>query len=347
MGGSLIFSAVLAWIVTAVVVKHAKQLGVIDDPALHPLPKVVHKHPTPRGGGIPIVITLVISSLLFMPLSRQTLGVLMAVGILALVGWWDDRYPEGISPYLRLGLNVLVSLFIIGSGIGVTYITNPWGGVIHLNWLLASLFALVWLVGMQNIVGWSSGVDGQLPGFVVIGALTMGLLGSRLGIDQSQVPVMILAGITAGAYLGFLPWNWYPQKIMPGYGGKSLAGLLLGVLAILSSAKVGSLLIVLGLPFVDAILVVLKRLKEKRSPFQGGYEHFHHYLLNLGWGARRISLFYWSLSAFLAILALRLNSQSKYFTMAGVILVIGGIILWLHYWSTFSKQPGRVNGSKT
>jgi UDP-GlcNAc:undecaprenyl-phosphate GlcNAc-1-phosphate transferase len=294
-----------------------------------------------------------------MPLSVKIVGIVAGAVILGVVGWADDKYEEMISPYVRLGINVCAALAVIVVGIGIAYVTNPLGGVIRLDrpqycfelvgathciWILADLFALLWLVWMQNVVGWSSGVDGQLPGFVVIAALTMGVLGMRFGTDANQWSVVVLAGIVAGAYLGFLAWNWYPQKIMPGYGGKSLAGFLLGVLAIMSGAKVGAMMMVLGMPLVDGVLVVVKRLKEKRSPVWGGREHLHHYLLELGWGRRRIAVFYWGIAAVMAVLALRLNSESKYFTMAAIAVVGGGVIVWFHYFSTYLKQQDRGSG---
>jgi UDP-GlcNAc:undecaprenyl-phosphate GlcNAc-1-phosphate transferase len=187
-------------------------------------------------------------------------------------------------------------------------------------------------------------VDGQLPGFVVVAAITLGIMSLKFA-DAGQLPVIILAAVTAGAYLGFLPWNWFPQKIMPGYGGKSLAGFLLGVLAILSGAKVGALIVILGIPVIDALLVIIKRISEGRSPVWGGREHLHHYLLDqLKWGRRRIAVFYWLASAVLSFIALGLNSQSKYFTMAAAGLIIAAFILWLQRWSTFSKPPVRDNG---
>lgn len=355
----LLFATLISWIATRFVVKWGRTLKIMDDPSTHAHPKVVHSQAVPRGGGIPIFVTTLICAAVFLPLANQRVwGVLAGATLLAITGFLDDRFEEKISPYLRLGVNVVAALLAIGSGIGIPYITNPFGGVIHLDapqlcftalgsvhciWVLADLFALIWLVALQNIVGWSSGVDGQLPGFVVIAALTLGILGVSFA-DAGQVPVLVLAAITGGAYLGFLPWNWFPQKIMPGYGGKSLAGFMLGILSILSGAKVGALMLILGIPIIDAVLVVIKRLREHRSPVWGGYEHFHHSLLSLGWGKRRIASFYWGMSGILAILALQLNSRSKYFTMAAVVLIFGGLILWLQNWSTSLKPHARDNG---
>ncbi|MDO8488437.1 MAG: MraY family glycosyltransferase [bacterium] len=359
----LIVAAGVSALVTGVVVRFARRLQIIDNPkAQRQAKNVVHDRPVPRGGGLPIFVALLVGVMIFIPGSGRIWAVVIGAAVLAVTGFIDDRFQEKVSPYARLGINILAALIVVASGVGIAYINNPFGGAIRLDqpqycinlagdshclWLLADVFALLWLVGMQNIVGWSSGVDGQLPGFVAIAAITMALLGLRFGLDPSQTPVIILGAITAGAYLGFLPWNWYPQKIMPGYGGKSLAGFLLGVLAILSVAKVGALVMVLGLPLVDGTLVVIKRLREGRSPVWGGYEHFHHYLLDRGWGRRRIAAFYWGVSAVLSIMALNLKAGSKYFTMVAVLLVFGGIIWWLHQFSTLSKQPDRANGSKT
>lgn len=321
------------------VVKFGKKLRIIDDPKKHLHPKVTHDRPVPRGGGIPIFAALLMTGGFFLGHELKMWAIIGAGALLAGIGYLDDRYEEKISPYFRLLVNVVAAGIVIAAGVGISYISNPLGGVIRLDnpWFLADVFALIWLVWMQNIVGWSSGVDGQLPGFVVIAALTIAMLGLRSGSDISQKLVVSLAGIIAGAYAGFWPWNWYPQKLMTGYGGKSLAGFLLGVLAIFSVARVGTLFLVLGVPIVDAVLVIIKRIKEGRSPVWGGREHLHHLLLDRGWNKKQIAWLYTIYSAILAILALQLKAGAKYFTMAAVILIVTTFIWWLQYLSTYSK----------
>jgi UDP-GlcNAc:undecaprenyl-phosphate/decaprenyl-phosphate GlcNAc-1-phosphate transferase len=350
----------VSFLTTWWVVKFGDRLKILDNPALHRQPKVVHSTVVPRGGGIPIFAALVTGLVMFVGMGdKRVIGIIAGAAVLAVTGFLDDRFEEKVSPYLRLALNILAALMVIGAGIGIAYITNPWGGVIRLDqpqycfvafgtqhcvWILSSIFGLVLLVWMQNIVGWSSGVDGQLSGFVITAAITMGLLGLRFGLDNQVFLVILLAAITAGAYLGFLPWNWWPQKIMPGYGGKSLAGYLLGILAIMSFAKVGTLLMVLGIPFIDALLVIIKRIREGRSPVWGGREHLHHYLLDLGWSKQRIAITYWLASILMAWVAWQLQPRAKFYTMAAVGLILGGLILWLQYWSISSKQPDRDSG---
>lgn len=351
-------SGATAYLISWLVVKYGRNLKIIDDPKIHRHEKNTHTNPVPRGGGLPIWGAVIIGSLL-MPYSPKTIGILIGVTMLAVIGYIDDRNSEKVSPYLRLVINIMAALCVVGVGIGIAYITNPTGGVIRLDfprwcfdswggehciWVLADVFAVIWLVWMQNIVGWSSGVDGQLPGFVIVAALTMAILGMKFPADTSQIMVVALAGIIAGAYAGFMPWNWYPQKIMPGYGGKSLAGFLLGILAIYSGAKVGAMLLVLGIPIIDAVLVIIKRIREGRSPVWGGREHLHHYLLDRGWSRKKIALFYLLMSTLFAAAALNLKAGVKYFTMATVGLVLTGAILWLQHWSTSLKQPDRDSG---
>jgi UDP-GlcNAc:undecaprenyl-phosphate GlcNAc-1-phosphate transferase len=307
-------------------------------------PAVVHEHPVPKGGGIAIFLALLFSSLFFLPLDKHLIGILAGALLATVIGVLDDRL--NLNPYLRLIANFLCALAVIWVGIGIAYVTNPFDGIIRLDqpriyfwllgeqrsiWVLSDFFALFWIVSCMNIVGWSGGVDGQLPGFVAIAAFALGLQSLRFSADITQWPITILAGITAGAYLGFLPFNFYPQKIMPGYGGKSLAGFLLATLAILSTAKVGTLLLVLGIPLVDASYLILKRILRGHSPVWAGREHLHHQLLKIGWGRRRIAVFYWLASLVLAILALNLNSRQKLHAFIMVILVFIALSFWLRF----------------
>ncbi len=354
-----IVAAAVSYITTWWVIKNGKSWKILDDPAKHKHAKVVHTIAVPRGGGVPIFLALAIGGIIFLPWETKTLAILLGAFVLMIVGFLDDRYEERVSPYARLGVNVLAALLVIGSGVGIAYITNPMGGIIYLDqpqicfwlmgefrclWILSDLFAMVWLVWMQNIVGWSSGVDGQLPGFVVVAAITVLAVGMKFSGDPLQFTTISLAALTAGAYAGFMKWNWYPQKIIPGYGGKSLAGFLLGVLAILSGAKVGTMLLVLGVPIVDAVWVIIKRIKEGRIPVWGGREHLHHYLLDKGWGKAKIATFYMLTSMVFGFMALQLHAAVKYFTMATVILIVSGIVLWFQYWSTSSKRPDQDSG---
>ena len=336
-------AAVVAFLVTPLVIKFADRMGIVDDPKRNREPKVIHTYPIPRGGGIPIFIALLTAILMFLPIDKHIMGILVGAGILVIMGTLDDKY--NLNPYLRLTLGFLAAGAVVASGIGVSFISNPLGGIINLSqpqisfslfgathsiWIISDIFALVWIVFLMNMVNMGAkGVDGQLSGVTVIAALTIAFLSLRYSADITQWPVIILAGITAGAYLGFLPWHIFPQKIMPGYGGSTLAGYLLAVLSILSTAKVGILIVVLGIPLIDTGYTIIRRIINHRSPVWGDKGHLHHRLLDAGLSKKQVAYFYWGVTAILGFFALNLNTTSKLYTMIGVTLGLGGFILWL------------------
>ena len=318
---------------------------------------MIHTYPVPRGGGIPIFFSLLITILVYLGFDKHSLGIILGAFILMIVGVVDDQ--KDISPYWRLFWGIIAAGIVVAAGIGIAFITNPFGGIIDLSlpqisieflgqtrsiWVLADVFAIIWILWSMNLVNWSKGLDGQLPGVVVVAAITIAVLSFRFTEDVTQWEVSILAAITAGSYLGFLPWNIYPQKIMPGYGGGSIAGYLLAVMAILSGAKLATMILVLGIPMIDAIYTIVRRLSQGKSPVWGDRGHFHHKLLDLGWSKLQIALFYWLATAFLGIIALQLNSQQKLFTIVLLTLLLGGVLLWLNYFLHSQKASDPDNG---
>lgn len=345
----ILLPALVAFLITILatplVIRFAKKYGLVDDPKKHKHPKVIHTYPIPRGGGLALFLGIAIAALVFLPLDKHLIGILAGATIITIMGIADDKY--NLNPYLRLTIGFLAAAAPIVAGIGIAFISNPQGGIIDLSqpqinffllgeqrsiWLISDAFALIWIVFMMNMLNMGAkGVDGQLTGVVVIAAVAIAALSLKFSADITQWPVIVLASITAGAFLGFLPWHIYPQKIMPSYGGATLAGFLLAVLSILATTKVGLLIVVLGIPLVDTGYVIIRRIAKGHSPVWGDRGHLHHRLLDAGWSKRRVAAFYWLISAGLAALALNLNTADKLYTMVGVAVVTGGLILWLTY----------------
>lgn len=343
----LLTAFVVALITTPFTIKLAWKLGLVDDPSKRKHPAKLHQKPIPRAGVIPLWLAVVTTSFIFLPPDKYLLGILGGTTILLALGILDDKFD--LNPYLRLIGSLMAAGLVVAAGIRIFFITNPLGGeIIHFNQFWAILLALFWISFLSNITNWSGGFDGQLPGIVVIAALTIGFLAFRFSADITQWPVTILAAVTAGAFLGFLPYNFYPQKIMPGYGGGTLAGFMLAVLAILSTTKIGTLLVVLGIPFIDAIYSIIRRVATGRSPVWGDRGHLHHKLLDeWHWGKRKAAAFYWGITALLGILALNLRSLQKFYTIVMLLLVIGILLLWFNFFSTYLNRSGRGKRSKT
>lgn len=340
----------LSFLATIPTIKYAKKFGLVTDKSKRSHPAHTHSGIIPRAGGLPIYLAFAITAFIFVPLQKIMVMVLLAGFLLVVVGILDDKYD--LSPYLRLVLNFIIAAVAISGGLGIPYISNPFGPPIHLMqpqiafeffgkhtiWVVADLLAIFWLVSMMNITNWSKGIDGQLPGFVGIACIFLALITRKYsGYSIDAANTRTLAMIVSGAFLGFLPWNFYPQKIMPGYGGGTLAGFLLGILTILSFGKVGTLLLVMSIPILDGFYAILRRIHHGKNPFKGDAYHLHHLLLRRGWDRRVIVLFYMLVSAVCGALSLILPSSLWKFV--AITTIYSALFIWI-FW--LSKEDRKI-----
>ena len=329
------FTALVATtILTFLAIPLIKKFGLIDDPKLHKHPAIIHTKPIPRGGGIPLYLGALFAALFFLPFNQTTFAIFFAAFLALGIGLIDDKFnakSKDISPYFRTLVQILAAVIVVASGVNIQFITSPFGsGVLHFNTILADFISVLWLVWVMNMLNWSKGVDGQMPGIVAISAIVIGILSLRLNpTGQGGFVDAQLSFIIAGTAIGFLFFNFYPAKIFPGFGATSLY-LLLGVASILTSAKLATAILVMGVPLVDFMFTIIRRILSKKSPFHGDKKHLHHILLTLGYNQRQIALFYWSISGILGMLSFLLESRSKVFAILMVIAITGGSLLFLH-----------------
>lgn len=337
-----VLSLILSMAVTQLTIIAYRALGLVDRSTSRQHAKHIHTVPVPRGGGIPIFVTLCFASLMFLKLDISIIAILAGAFIITLLGIFDDVFD--LSPYLRLILGTCAAIIVVSSGIGIHFVSNPFGGVIHLDSItwLANAVAILWIVWAMNFVNMGAkGLDGQLPGVVIIAAIVMGMLSFRFANDVTTWPSSYLAFALAGAYGGLLLFNVYPQKIMPGWGGGALAGYFLAVLSILSGAKVATALIVLGVPLMDVCYAIIRRIRAGKSPVWGDDLHLHHQLLKLGWSKRQVAIFYWLITAALGAAALQLNSQLKIYTIVLTAVAVGGLLLWINLFLSSGQRASR------
>lgn len=340
---SFFVSFLTTLLLTPLVIIVMKALGFVDDPKIHKHPAMLHKKTLPRGGGVALFSGVFAAGYLFLPHTKLVIALFVAALIALIIGTLDDKYD--ISRYLRFGVNILCALIVVGAGVGIPFITNPFGGILHLDVLhttftffgrhtiywISDALALLWIVWTMNMLNWSKGVDGQMPGIVAISATVIGLLSLRFSItDQSTYSAATLSFIIAGSAVAFLFYNFHPAKIFPGYGATSIY-LLLSVIAILSGAKLATAILVMGVPMIDGIFTITRRMLSGKSPFWHDRLHLHHQLLRLGYGQRSIALFYWGLSAILGAVALTLSSTAKFFALVMLLIIAGGGIVFLYY----------------
>lgn len=342
----LLTAFILTALLVPVTIALAKKFKIIDDPKRGNHPGVIHKIPIPRAGGVPIFLGALIAGLIFLP-KTNTMYALFLAGFLTLaIGVLDDAYnakSKDVSPYLRFLINIVTAIIVVGSGVTIHFITNPFGpGILHLDRIaipllilpfhvmLSDVLSVIWIIWVMNMLNWSKGVDGQMPGIVAISAVVIGILSLRVApIGNAGFLDARLSFIIAGSALGFLLYNFHPAKIFPGYGATALY-LFLAAASILSSAKLATAILVMGVPTVDALFTIVRRIFSRHSPFLSDKKHLHHILLRLGYSQKQIALFYWVISAILGAISLTLESRSKLFAIIMLLVIVGGSLLFLH-----------------
>lgn len=336
-----IVSAVIAFAVTPLVGKCARKLKLVDHPSSE---RKIHSHPIPLLGGVAIFVSIsvVIAIVLWQTdlltvgevTQNHYLGIIVAGFILLVGGYLDDKY--NLSPGLQLIAPIIAAIVAIMGGVGIEKITNPFGGALWLEsqsyWLFqwpGDVLVFMWLMGMMFTTKLLDGIDGLATGVGSVGAFMVLLLASSVAFFQPDV--VVLSSIILGAFIGFLVWNIHPAKIFLGEGGSLLVGFLLGSLAVISGGKIATLLLVMGIPILDAVWVIGRRIATRKSVTVGDRHHLHHRLFDLGISQNSVVLIYTTLAFGFGALTLLLSSLAKLvalfvlliFMIAAAVLLVG------------------------
>lgn len=328
-------SFLLAFLITPFVIKLSKTIGAIDKPGEES--RKIHKRIMPRAGGLAIYGAFIVVSLILLPtLSRGLVGLFCAGTMVLLLGLVDDIYR--LSPWVKLLFQIIIALIAaVGFDITIEAITNPLGGVIALDgWQVALdvfgrglvinvwavLFSVFWLVGMTNTVNFLDGLDGLATGVSAIAALIIFIL--SIGVNVNQPTTALASIILAGSCLGYLKFNFFPAKIFNGDSGAYFLGMTLGILAIFSGGKLATALLVLGLPILDAVWAIMRRLLKGRSPFKADRGHLHYLMLDSGLPQRQVVLIIYSFTIVFGSIALFASTRQKFYAiiMLTIMLVL-------------------------
>ncbi|MBI2476780.1 undecaprenyl/decaprenyl-phosphate alpha-N-acetylglucosaminyl 1-phosphate transferase [Candidatus Uhrbacteria bacterium] len=170
------------------------------------------------------------------------------------------------------------------------------------------------------------GLDGLVTSVGSVGTLMIVLLASSAMFFQPDVAVF--ASIILGALLGFIVWNLYPATIFLGESGALLIGFFLGVLAIISGGKIATLLLVMGVPLLDVVWVIGRRLVSRVPVTRGDRAHLHYRLFDMGWSQNHVVALYTCVAVSFGILTLVLSSFAKLIALAILtILMCAGVLM--------------------
>jgi UDP-GlcNAc:undecaprenyl-phosphate GlcNAc-1-phosphate transferase len=271
-------SFVLSWLLTVLLVRVAPRLGLVDRPGQ----RKVHTQPVPVGGGCAIYLTLVVTVVAAYFLAEPAVGLfpgwVVAAGlILVVIGVLDDARP--VPWPFRLVVQVLAAVAIL----------CLWSQPLSASpgsWLdlLLGAAGVVWIVGLVNAFNMLDNMDALSSGVAVVAAVFLVIAAGLQPAPEVVLPLLLFVGAVAG----FLWFNWPPARIFMGDAGSTFLGFFVGVaslqVALAAPRASWSWLGPLGMlavPWYDLTAVVLLRLWQGRSPFEGDKQHLSHRLSHL------------------------------------------------------------------
>jgi UDP-GlcNAc:undecaprenyl-phosphate/decaprenyl-phosphate GlcNAc-1-phosphate transferase len=332
----VILSVVLSATVTPLVRGIAFRFGAVDRPTGG---RKIHQKPTALWGGLVtggVIIAMLLCLLPYVDGKQlrveQIVGFIVAILILLIGGMLDDKYD--IPPWKQFCFPLLASIVVMASGSGIVQVTNLTGhGAFSLVWmkwsfnlfgltptisLPSDIITILWLLTVTYAMKFLDGLDGLVAGMTVIGGM---LIAALAGSEAYFQPLIALAALlVAGVHLGFISYN-REGSIFLGEAGSTIAGFSLGVLAIISGAKVATAATALAIPLMDIVLVVGRRLLRGTSPFKGDDSHLHYQLLKAGLSPRNAVRLMWGIALTFGVAALTLQTRGKIYLLIGLFAV--------------------------
>ena len=284
MWPSLAIAFATALVGTHFMRRYALKRQLID----HPNARSSHAQPTPRGGGVAIVVTFLAGLLalfsfgeiprdLFLALFPSSLAV-------AAFGFWDDH---GHVP-----AKVRIAVHFAAAAWAVFWIGGPATldlGIVRLEWgwfgRAAYVVGLVWLLNLYNFMDGIDGIAGAEGLFVAL---------AGAALVAGDPPLAWLLGLLGASCAGFLVWNWPPAKIFMGDAGSGFIGLALGVMSLEAARPAPQLLwawlILLGVFIVDATVTLLRRVLRGEKFYEAHRSHAYQYASRRLGSHRSVSL---------------------------------------------------------
>lgn len=314
----------VTFIATPLVAKLARHYHLFDLPSA----RRVHTNPIPRIGGIAIFLGFIIALLVAFGFDIRILGIGLCATLIFLLGLADDIY--NLPPLFKLAGQIAIATLAVFFGITIGNITNPFGGTILLPPLVDIVLTIGWMLLMINTINFLDGLDGLATGVTGIASLVLVVLSLFTIVNQPDTAAM--SAILAGAAFGFLYYNWHPAKIFMGDSGSHLLGFALAALSIISGGKIATAALALGLPILDMIWAVLRRLKIGQAPWSADKLHLHHLLFSTGLGQHGTVVVFYIMTLAFGVVALLSGTWIKLIGLVVVGLVMVGIIrLVVHF----------------
>jgi UDP-N-acetylmuramyl pentapeptide phosphotransferase/UDP-N-acetylglucosamine-1-phosphate transferase len=316
-------AAFASWLLTWLVIRYAHAAQMHDVAGT----RRMHVQPTVRGAGLGFVAVVLAgwSGWGFAlgwehPLGRWALGASVALLLVAIVSWIDDRVGLPVLP--RLAAHVIAALLMLAA----TWPTLS----VELPWPLALLLPMLVLPAI-NFWNFLDGINGLAATQAIVAAATL----SALALMAGDVASAWFGAVVAGAVLGFLPRNFPRAQAFMGDVGSASLGLIVAALALQpvdsAPAMRPAALLLIAVVFLDAGLTLAWRMlrRPRRRWYTAHREHLYQWLARSGWGHTRTTLTYLACAAGIASIVLLIGPlQVEHMLIAASVVYLCGAIAW-------------------
>lgn len=300
--GSLI-AFLIALLLTPFVKRLAFRVGAVDRPD----GRKVHSRVMPRMGGVAIFLAFTITILLTEPITMPIIGLLAGGALILILGIFDDII--GVSPRVKLLGQIAAAGILVGFGVKISFLTNPFGGEMFSLPVLGIPLTIFWIVGVTNAVNLVDGLDGLAGGLAAIASLTLAVI----GWSNDEMLIVVPAVILSASICGFLKYNFHPAKIFMGDAGSLFLGYMLAGLSVIGLTKGAAVvsvfvpILILGIPIFDTLYAIVRRFINNQPIFEADKGHLHHRLLAIGLSHRQTVYAIYGLSGLLSASAIVLT----------------------------------------
>ena len=300
---------------------YVKHRRILD----HPNERSSHTVPTPRGGGLALVLLVLGTGLWFVLAAGFYKGLIFLVGSAAIawLGWRDDLHS--LPPRFRFLIQgIVAAMSILGLGY-FKVVTIPMFGELQLGGV-GIFITFLWILGLTNAYNFMDGIDGMAGGVGLSAGIGWMWLASN--INNSFV-FWVALSITAGS-LGFLGHNWSPAKIFMGDSGSTFLGYSFAVLPLLSSDQGGDALLLgtllMWTIIIDAGVTFLGRLLRRENVFVPHRLHLYQRLVRAGYKHQTVSSLYILLTLLAGLLAFEWSQGHQ---IVSPLIFIGLPLIWI------------------
>jgi len=327
---SFVTSIIISLALIPLLMRYASFFNMVDEPD----ERKVHTVAIPRCGGLGLALGALVATLCFISFDKELIRVITGSFVIIIFGLLDDRFELS---YKWKFLGQFVAVFVAMSG-GIYITLLPFLGLGPGLLLITLPLTLFFAVGVTNAVNLSDGLDGLAAGIMLMTFASI----AYLAIDANGIDTAIIALAIAGGIVGFLWFNTHPAIIFMGDTGSQFIGFMAVFLTIYLTQKVNPALnpalplLLLGLPILDTLTVMVRRIRAGVSPFSPDKTHIHHRLMEYGFShPEAVGSIYVLQGIFLAS-ALRFRYASD-IVVIGAYLIISATILLFFYWAAERK----------